>query len=609
MGGGVDPELARKVLRKFNGDIQRAAEAILNNEIPEDNDPYWTSGSTSQQTLPASNSVIDLTEEEDYRQGRPLTRERSETSVRVRADPPSNRTIKFAPTDRAPDPNWQMVPANVKVEMGHEDQTLKRAIEASLNDFVVDETDLLPDEETIREGGRPIAIRTEQAGHAYAGLVLQALFYIPQVRRAVAALRIGSEAEPPADPEKRTLWHLIELFTNMDLAQLGVILDKEVAPILVRGQWTGTQEQLGLHASDMITNLGLAIENHLCMEDGSRPHIFYFSHGTAEFREGPQAKIKKTSGDGCVVSVDVSPTQGPNDLVSRLSNSLSRYYDSGFIASTHEVIIEPSDLAMFKPQVGDRPPSYTNAPASPEPLVYPKILYLDRFLSGSAVIVEGKRRDETALLAEIESLKMQRRSLTGYNNRDTIKDLKTSIHYYEKVAGPRDDAERLAVINTTTAKLKRILSTIEKRAQELDHTIEELEAKVAVIFDCPELRQYRYDLRAVLFHTGVPGRKHIYSYVRDEHGNWWKTVDCTVTEVAEEVVLNDTTGLHLGAGPFMIFYSRHMSDEELQEPVPWPQRLVDFVQQHNDTFLSMLPQELAAKVKVARAPSASTSRA
>ena len=112
MGDDLDPAVAQRVLRKYNGDLQRAAEAILSGERAEET--YWPASSGSEQTIPTSSSVIDLTGEDEYRQGRPLTREKSESSAtRTRAEPPTNRTIKFAPTDRAPDPNWQLVPANV----------------------------------------------------------------------------------------------------------------------------------------------------------------------------------------------------------------------------------------------------------------------------------------------------------------------------------------------------------------------------------------------------------------------------------------------------------------------------------------------------------------
>lgn len=87
-------------------------------------------------------------------------------------------------------------------------------------------------------------------------------------------------------------------------------------------------------------------------------------------------------------------------------------------------------------------------------------------------------------------------------------------------------------------------------------------------------------------HTGLPGRKQKYSYVQDNQGTWWKTVDYTVTEVSwfpffpndrllsicqvpEETVFSDPAGLHLGAGPYMLIYSRHIEAENLSMP-QWP---------------------------------------
>ena len=46
-----------------------------------------------------------------------------------------------------------------------------------------------------------------------------------------------------------------------------------------------------------------------------------------------------------------------------------------------------------------------------------------------------------------------------------------------------------------------------------------------------------YDLRAVLVHTGLPGRKQIYSYVQDNQGVWWKILDHVVTEVCLKYII------------------------------------------------------------------------
>jgi hypothetical protein len=41
------------------------------------------------------------------------------------------------------------------------------------------------------------------------------------------------------------IWNLIELFVNMDLAQLSSIVDNEVLPSLQTKSWDGTAENLG----------------------------------------------------------------------------------------------------------------------------------------------------------------------------------------------------------------------------------------------------------------------------------------------------------------------------------------------------------------------------
>jgi hypothetical protein len=214
--------------------------------------------------------------------------------------------------------------------------------------------------------------------------------------------------------------------------------------------------------------------------------------------------------------------------------------------------------------------------------------------------------------------------LKGYvQNKDTLKDLRASLHYYEHVADAKEDDERQDAIARTTKKLKNILTIMVEKLEgqcthiiitcellsstpEIDQKIGTLQAELAGLFDCPELHNYRvshiatmitispaylvfqYDLRAVLAHTGLPGRKQIYSYVRDQHDVWWKTVDYTVTEVRpllnvrfyhlfnrsyqvpEETVLSDPTGLHLGAGPYFLVYSRYLSEEEINRPLVWP---------------------------------------
>ena len=174
MGGDLDQEVARKVLWKHNGNLEKAADAILQGDRGED---MWLSavsthntGSTisPSQIPPAPTTrTIDLTEDEDMNRAFQLSMEP--------LDAPSE--VRFGPSDRAPDPAWQMVSSNacptlydcrpfsfiqslqlnvqVETTVTQEDAHMKEAIQASLKDLPSEESDVFPlFEDTVREGGR-----------------------------------------------------------------------------------------------------------------------------------------------------------------------------------------------------------------------------------------------------------------------------------------------------------------------------------------------------------------------------------------------------------------------------------------------------------------------
>ena len=107
--GDVEVQVARRVLRKFKGDMEKAVDAILSGDRAMDADwesqrrntpePMYTD--TSKAVLP-STSVIDLTaDDEDMTRAIQMSMETSQTLPH------------FGPTERAPHPEWQMVRSNV----------------------------------------------------------------------------------------------------------------------------------------------------------------------------------------------------------------------------------------------------------------------------------------------------------------------------------------------------------------------------------------------------------------------------------------------------------------------------------------------------------------
>lgn len=88
---------------------------------------------------------------------------------------------------------------------------------------------------------------------------------VPQVCESVARLKLPDIENIPQDTYGRNvyllsfyhtqvgkdgsaqhaIWKLVELFTNLDLAQLSAIIDKEVLPSLQPTSWDGNAETLG----------------------------------------------------------------------------------------------------------------------------------------------------------------------------------------------------------------------------------------------------------------------------------------------------------------------------------------------------------------------------
>ncbi|TFK31536.1 hypothetical protein BDQ12DRAFT_119224 [Crucibulum laeve] len=585
MGGDTPVEVVQRVLRKHKGDVEKAADDILRGITGSDenvwNPPlqgaetkYDDTPAVPQATPAPANSVIDLTGDDDeYARALKMSMETSQ------GEP------QFGPSERAPDPSWQMVRSNpVGSSTAQEDRTLEDAIQASLNDFAAEDTDDFPTQGSPREGGRPVALRPDLPGLAYAALIIQALYFVPQVRASVAKLRLP---DVPVTLERkaheRAIWNLVEIFANMDLAVLSAIVDADLLPSLDASPIEFTQDLI--HKSgDFLRTVGEAIECHLNAQRTEEPEsrLLSFVHGNISLEYGRPRRFNKCADPNLVVAVDYGGDSGNYDLISCLSANLSKFENQ---SSFHDVIIEPSEVFAFR--LTRMPTKSTTAKPPADAFVYPKSIYLDQFLHQNLQSANEKRARERQVLAEFDDLTKQRETLTNFNDRDTLQDLRATIHYYEHIAKAETE-ERLQILQRMATKLKGIMSAIVAQVAEIDTKLEHLKTETASIFDCPELKQHQYDLRAVLLHTGLPGRKQIYSYVQDQNGTWWKTVDYTVTEVPEETALTDPTGIHLNAGPFLLLYSKHLSEEELRAPVIWSRIFTDQIEQHNKVFLAHL---------------------
>ncbi|KAL5520705.1 hypothetical protein ACEPAF_2707 [Sanghuangporus sanghuang] len=664
MGDDLDADVARRVLAKHNNDIQAAASAILEGDRGEDfnsvntwstEDPFDTSAGGSgalnvprrtntPRTTPergqpsTTGDVIDLTADNDSDLSRAL-------QLSLEQGQSQRMEGNFRRTDRAPDPNWAMVPSNVQVNTNtvqeQEDQSLSRAIEASLStSYVEDRYEELPIEEKVRKAGYPVSLRTSLNELYFAPPIIQALFYVPQVRQKLATWRWEGSNDgllPDKDSPDYIPCVLSGLFTFMDHTLVSYLLIDELG-FEYRGRLASSAADLpGELSNEFYSFIVRAMETKLradSQKDGKRLfHLRYapinsvlpadaMDSNTLGIENCPPTYLKSGSETACV-RVDLRASSGPSDLLTCLSNQLgleppspsditNNTVSSTTFSSQAQALVTASDVIAFElvrpsHSLGSsHSTSQQNASSSTPsvtPFRYPMNVYLDQFLLENAAVACERRVKRREMEARLKELTAKRESLTQFEGKATVKSLTSALYYFENVAIKDGNESRAQEVEAAAASLQKIINRINTEVQVLDSQILKLRSEIEKVFDDLSLQQHRYDLRAVLVHDGLYGRSHLHSFILD-NGRWWKCQDATVVEVSEEVVLTDTTGLHLGAGPYLLIYSRETAEVDVKSC--WPTRFKNNIKTDNFDYLQLLEQvapEIAANLGATYNPS------
>ncbi|KIY49352.1 hypothetical protein FISHEDRAFT_72685 [Fistulina hepatica ATCC 64428] len=603
----VDHDVARRVLEKHNGDMDKASNALLSGDRGEDYSntlPLSEIAATSQPQTTTTPSI-----EVDTDDDRELTRAIQMSMETSQPEPEPT----FGPSERPPDPNWQMVPVSSRQPpaadgVSSEDQSLEAAIQASYQEMAVDDDDL-SSHNPMRQEKTPVALRTPQSNIAYAAVV-RAIFERTarvevvsghscvvfrstsatstrkldyHIRKwaifiiLVLAFLISLEGDP--------LSRLVELFTCMDLGKFAYFEDRIAIPLLGPQPIQGPTNPLYNLTTELLHTLSSMLDARLSDTSSGTPpqrKLMSFSYANFRVQNGHILNMGEI-GESPHVFADFRKDT-PSTLVSLLSETLVRPIAEN--AAQYTAITRLSDVLFFTINR-----SGNDASSMPD-LFYPKFLYLDQFMESSLLRAHDLYIDQRNKLKEAGILEEKNHSLTHFKDKDTLADLRASINYFENVANDNGNSERHAGLQQTAEILKNILESIEANVEENNQKAQVMRSDASRAFDCPEFQNYRYDLRAVCIHTGLPGRKQIYSYVLDDDGVWWKTVDVVVTQVSEETVFTDTTGKHLGAGPFLLVYNASMSPEEANQPIQWPQGFVEQIQNDNRQLCANMESRL-----------------
>ncbi|KAF8585632.1 hypothetical protein K439DRAFT_1660151 [Ramaria rubella] len=586
---GCDERYARQVLQKHNWNADQAAAALLDsittsaeqlnsldarsqrpNVIDE-----WVNRGALNATNPAParpNSVIDLTGDDD-----------DDETARALAASMETRP-NFGPSNRIDDTQqWAMVPSNAPPSMSQEDHALNRALEASLSSSFVGASQEPYEEpsdpiERVRKDGWPTALRVTNSTICYAPIVLQCVLSLPKVYDRI----LRYKGTYKGTDEDHALAHQFQrlaanaIHTARAYMAVDELLDTFGSPAPI-----SNQHSILNATRDYYMDISGSLESIPHQDDQFSDTPLMVFQGGNVYADVNEAS--STYASGCHMDLAVPSPLG-SDMVSCLAYSFSK---------SEVCLTELSECLAFSVRRHD---DITLPGTERAPLKYPPRIYLDRFMQDNLELSIELRNHQEGMQHEIQKLMTDRQKLSNWKNEDTLKAVRSSVHYFEHLAVDGGDPKRKELHEQSKLKLLSVIKQIEANVQYLDTRIEQLTADVEDLFNNPDLQQHGYDLCAVIMHDGLFGRNHVYSYTKDQKGAWFKIVDYQISKVTEDMVLNDSTGLHLGAGPIFLMYSRVNSiAPALQEEYPrWPRIVKDLVIQENATFLAELPPNIAS---------------
>lgn len=252
-----------------------------------------------------------------------------------------------------------------------------------------------------------------------------------------------------------TIWSLMEIFVNMDLAQMNELNADNAITAFAAEHWSTPVERPGdvsfralryplpsldtLHShyiADFYKELAYVVEPALDPDDISPSHLarsayvhishrpltytsfrlFHFRYGNSQDDLSAMPFDRRV--DLAVVRVDIRGTEDTNDLVSCLATELGLADPAGD-PTRQQAIHAMSEVVAFQ-LVRDNaaPPTYSAASGAGRvertPFRYPKHVHLDQFMKENLSLANQKRERQRSLYAEVDALVAKKQSLTRF---------------------------------------------------------------------------------------------------------------------------------------------------------------------------------------------------
>ncbi|KZO99269.1 hypothetical protein CALVIDRAFT_407539 [Calocera viscosa TUFC12733] len=546
---GVDLIRARNVLQNHNWNLEAAVNSLLTGMTE----------STLNDAEPPP--LIDLTGPDSEPFARPSAP--SPPPLDEQIGHVSSGTSTLRPSTRDdPKQEWALVPASgpqlsQPQPQPHEASDIDRAIQASLNETFLNAsqyTDPIPSER-IRPPNRPVALRLTHPAQGDA-LVLQALYAVPQIRDALLGYVPVSDQIPSSDdywrgtevypvgpdhktpPAEASIHRMQRLFSFMALTHRAYLNVDSTVDAMSKLDELGWERSIKTRCS-LIDVLSRAVVAREAMSHSG-------TVGRRLFRSLLEGETP--------IEVDAIPL--------RVSPQHNALFPCLFESISPRAFRELADVLVFDID-RTKAESERHDKSHREPFTYPSSVFLDQFMVSHETRVNDRMSKHRNAELELQLLRAKKKELLSPHNKDSLKSIRTTLRYLDTHAYAADST-RQASLEDLRSRLRAIADRLEEEAKVLEEQISTAESIMSETFVVSEPQHQEYELRAVIIDDGQYGRTHTLAYIQDPFGIWFRMNDLEIVQTRVEHALRDASGLHLGGGPCLLFYSRATVKESPQ---------------------------------------------
>ncbi|KAL7415571.1 hypothetical protein BDY24DRAFT_381557 [Mrakia frigida] len=466
---------------------------------------------------------------------------------------PPTPNPNFTPSNRSdPDNKFGLIQLPKPDLPSTEEQNFQRAMDESLMSSS-NHALATPPSDTVRSPGAPICLWTGEPTYDHVVAVFMGLYAVPQLR---ALLFPGVLRPPGSYTSGSAVDYLLEIASIFEDLETGEASEESYLDFFKQDVTLPLNPAYGSPVHETRNLLKFIFESwsaatpHLKLEMGGLPprllELFSQPNGfqTLFTSSGSDGRSLPNPREADIVARTVIELE-PSDEIHSIPLAFARQL---WTNDGQGAFIEPAEvmaLTLEYPTYGPR-----------KLFEIQEEFYIDRFLAGNSSTVAKLRAHDGVLKGGEDSFRLSREKLATVKGKDVRATLVTVLKYYKEVARPSDDPVDNASRLASTAKIEKLIAQLDNEQDAITESLKSLVALRENLFEKPELQKYKYELRAILYHDGIYGTGHIYSYVRTSDGKWWKMSDGIAKEVDSKQALNDASGLHLGAGPFALLYSR-----------------------------------------------------